>query len=289
MANIYFGRLLTLDGADNFEQALQGKAVQIGSTVINDSLIVSNVTLRPNYAKFGNSNISRNLIEDNQKQTEAVNSYCMYADNLEEVVNNLLICASQPTSEDAISRIESGEYEPDDFFARDRVAMVLFSMPEEEFKHARELALIGTGEGVYEYEGGTETLPEAIVNDRVIRKAIHKGRILLFDEIHAGFEANDVSFDPEQLFDINYVPFNRINNLERLLESEEKSSDTNPYGSNTEAGKAWAQIMAMPDLSKEDKAMMLAALGDASKAKKMPTSTDESGLDEDEMDDEFEM
>lgn len=253
MSDIYLGRLLTLEGAEKFEDALQGYKGQIGPNVKLDEIGLSTVDIEPNFEKY-KSDTARYVINKNMEGTRAIHSFCMVGSDLSEVMTNLKICAFQPTSEEAIANIENHKALAQDYFGRDRVAVLVIKMPEELFKTYCETGLAGYGaeSGKYEFNGSTELLAEAIVGDRVLQDAIKEKQVILYDEVHKAFDAAGMDYD-NGVFDNYYRPTKTIG-----MKKENKKSKM-----SSELEEALEEIMARTDLSPEEKKLMLEAYQEA--------------------------
>jgi len=286
MSNIYMFRALTMEGAEKFEKALSGEVGQIGNESYVEDFYLSTAQVDPDYSDKSPDMIEK--IENFAQRTNDVNSFFFYGDDVTECMQNLETLVFQPTSEDAIERIESGSYGKEDCFGRDRVAVVGIAVPEAVFDLWAEYGLVGLGVGHYEQDGAQEQINEVMVGDDAIYWAIANNCVVYYDEMKKAFdEINGVTIDPDNIFDNEFMPEMTINNIERELSVVEEvklneklkdslinyikgekaqtientsKADNNPYQEDKEMSNAYDAIIN-GNYSEEEKKFLLEALG----------------------------
>ena len=261
---IYLVRMMTLDGAAAFEEAISGKDVAICEDV-NYEAAYTPIEISYNEKVARVSSVVREKLENNRASTQKAHVYFMYSDDLHEALDNLATCALQPRSEEAVRRIEEGKPQEGDFFANGAVAICVLEVPEERFQQWIESGLAGKNDGNESYEtvdGGKVSLPEAVLGDIAIKECIANGYLTRFGQSHKVYESVGLTaedFDPYDVFDRSFESEMSVG-IDENVDSNvaETSSSSNPYA-GTLLEKTYKAIV-MADLDWDERSRLLESL-----------------------------
>ncbi|MBE5738638.1 MAG: hypothetical protein E7354_02810 [Clostridiales bacterium] len=177
---IYLARLLTDDGADRLEDAMNGGTEQIGTINDGGSNFMSTVEVNPDYNSVG-SEVARELLKQNAKDTMGCHSFFLYDDDLYLLEESISTLAKAPRDLEGYENLDSGRATKEDCFAADRPHLCIFKVPMEKFNTMCSEGLIGLGSGEYGTDYERVELNEAIVGDKGMRQILAEpGSIVAF-------------------------------------------------------------------------------------------------------------
>ena len=267
---VYLARTFGRRSAENFEDFLAGKSVQIGSK--RDDLVITETVQAYDTTKSIKS-VKDYKYQLNAKKTAEVNSYFFVGDSIEEVLENIEMLSQQPKNQEAYDKIEEGRpLSSNDLLGSNKVSMCVIAVDSEYLDDLVEQGYAEMREGTYGTDSEKFVTPEIVVGDDGLKNMIKdedSAEIVVYDEIHSAFESLGQSYDNDGLFGYSYQPEFRVNNVGTMdWESEgslEQDNSQNSQGVVNAKTKAWQDIKDMYDsgiLSDEDYQLMISALGD---------------------------
>lgn len=267
---VYLARTFGRRSAENFEDFLAGKSVQIGSK--RDDLVITETVQAYDTTKPIKS-VKDYKYQLNAEKTAEVNSYFFVGDSIEEVLENIEMLSQQPKNQEAYDKIEEGRpLSSNDLLGSNKVSMCVIAVDSEYLDDLVEQGYAEMREGTYGTDSEKFVTPEIVVGDDGLKNMIKdedSATIVVYDEIHSAFESLGQSYDNDGLFGYSYQPEFRVNNVGAMdWESEgslEQDNSQNSQGVVNAKTKAWQDIKDMYDsgiLSDEDYQLMISALGD---------------------------